>query len=113
LFAHHVQKKIIKKKQDTRPIKHRLSDINRKNVNLNKCITKVENAPADYTIMTADEYEKIKAKALLFWVNGDSKAEWLEITEEDKAIGSFSQNIEPLPEGGVQKRPPLVKSGSV
>jgi hypothetical protein len=54
LFAHHPQKKIIKKKQDRRPIKSRLSDINRKNVNMNKCITKVEGAPADYTLVSAD-----------------------------------------------------------
>ncbi len=46
LYAHHPQKKIIKKKQDQRPKKHRLSDINRTNVNLNKCITKVLNAPS-------------------------------------------------------------------
>jgi len=54
LFAHHVQKKIIKRKQDRRPIKHRLSDINRSNVNMNKCITKVESAPAEYTLVSAD-----------------------------------------------------------
>ena len=54
LFAHHVQKKIVKRKQDKRPIKSRLSDINRKNVNMNKCITKVENAPADYSIISAE-----------------------------------------------------------
>lgn len=38
---------------DKRPKKHRLSDINRKNVNLDKCITKIENAPSDYTIISA------------------------------------------------------------
>jgi hypothetical protein len=54
LFAHHPEKKIIRKKMDRRPIKHRLSDINRKNVNLDKCITKIENAPADYTIISAE-----------------------------------------------------------
>lgn len=54
LFAHHPQKKIIKKIMHRRPIKHRLSDINRKNVNLNKCITKIENAPAEYTLLSAD-----------------------------------------------------------
>lgn len=54
LEAHHVQKKIVKLKMDKRPKKHRLSDINRKNVNLNKCITKVEGAPADYTIVSAE-----------------------------------------------------------
>ena len=53
LNAHHVQKKIIKRKQDRRPLKSRLSDINRNNVNLNKCITKVEGAPAEYTLVSA------------------------------------------------------------
>lgn len=53
LFAHHVQKKITKRMMDRRPKKHRLSDINRVNINLNKCISKVENAPSDYTIITA------------------------------------------------------------
>lgn len=96
---------------DTRPIKHRLSDINRRNVNLDKCITKVENAPAEYTVMSADEFAKNKAQALSFWETGDSKAEWLTITDEDMKL-ALSQNIAPLPEGGVQKRPPLVKSGS-
>jgi hypothetical protein len=36
-----------------RPIKHRPSDINRRNINLDKCITKVEGAPSDYTIVSA------------------------------------------------------------
>lgn len=53
LFAHHPEKKIIKKIVDRRPKKHRLSDINRKNINLDICITKIPNAPADYTIITA------------------------------------------------------------
>ena len=53
LFAHHPEKKIIKKIMDRRPKKHRLSDINRKNINLDKCITKIPNAPADYTIISA------------------------------------------------------------
>lgn len=43
--------KIIKKKMHRRPKKHRPSDINRNNVNLNKCITKIEGAPSDYTIV--------------------------------------------------------------
>ena len=54
LYAHHPQKKIIKKKMDRRPKKHRISDINRNNVNLNKCITKVPNAPSEYTIISAE-----------------------------------------------------------
>ena len=51
LFAHHPQKKIIKKKMDRRPKKHRPSDIHRNNVNFNKCITKIPGAPTDYTIV--------------------------------------------------------------
>ncbi len=57
LFAHHPQKKIIKKIQDRQPKKHRPSDITRQNVNLNKCITKVEGAPPEYTIVTAEGNE--------------------------------------------------------
>ena len=38
---------------DGRPKKHRLSDINRNNINLGKSITLVENAPSDYTIISA------------------------------------------------------------
>eukprot|EP00595_Chromulina_sp_UTEXLB2642_P002681 CAMPEP_0196764258 /NCGR_PEP_ID=MMETSP1095-20130614/5767_1 /TAXON_ID=96789 ORGANISM="Chromulina nebulosa, Strain UTEXLB2642" /NCGR_SAMPLE_ID=MMETSP1095 /ASSEMBLY_ACC=CAM_ASM_000446 /LENGTH=98 /DNA_ID=CAMNT_0042119397 /DNA_START=170 /DNA_END=466 /DNA_ORIENTATION=+ len=97
---------------DRRPKKHRLSDINRNNVNLNKCITKVENAPSEYTLVSAEEHLKIREKALSFWENGSPTAKWIELTEEDKAV-TFSQNIEPLPAGGVQKKPNLVKSGSV
>jgi hypothetical protein len=54
LFAHHVNAKVTKKMMKNRPKKHRLSDINRKNVNMHKCITKVENAPAEYTLMSAE-----------------------------------------------------------
>jgi len=111
LFAHHPQKKITKKMQHYRPKKHRLSDINRKNVNLHKCITKVDNAPSEYTMISADDYAKVRDDALKFWENGDSAASWLEILPEDMEL-TLPQNIEPLPEGGVQKRPPLVKSGS-
>lgn len=39
---------------DRRPKKHRASDITRNNVNFGKCITKVENAPAEYTIISAE-----------------------------------------------------------
>jgi hypothetical protein len=53
----------------------------------------------------------VREKALAFWQNGDSKAAWIEITPEDMLI-TLPQNRDPLPEGGVQKRPPLVKSGS-
>lgn len=154
MFAHHVQKKIIKKKMDRRPKKHRLSDINRKNVNHDKCITKVSDAPADYTLLKADgtkrnilqkkslvitnpgimflcitiffalypvdrffflfylDYNQIKNNALNFWENGDSAAPWLEFTEDDMVI-TFSQNRDPLPEGGVMKVPKLARSGTV
>jgi hypothetical protein len=94
------------KKMHNRPKKHRLSDINRNNQNLDKCITKIEGAPAEYTIIAAGDF-----KGSSFWESGDSKAEWLTISDEDLKL-ALSQNIEPLPEGGVQKRPPLVKSGS-
>lgn len=54
LYAHHPEKKIIKKMMKNRPKKHRLSDINRRNVNLGKCITKIENAPSEYTLISAE-----------------------------------------------------------
>lgn len=54
---------------------------------------------------------RVREKALKFWEDGDSSSQWLEITEEDMAV-TFSQNRDPLPVGGVQKRPPLVRSGS-
>jgi hypothetical protein len=54
LFAHHPQKKSIRRIMDKRPIKHRPSDINRNNVNLNKCITKFDTDIPDYTVV-ADE----------------------------------------------------------
>jgi hypothetical protein len=94
------------KKMHNRPKKHRLSDINRNNQNLGKCITKVEGAPAEYTIIAASDF-----KGNPFWESGSPKAEWLTISDEDLKL-ALSQSIEPLPEGGVQKRPPLVKSGS-
>jgi hypothetical protein len=106
LFAHHVQKKIIKKKMHNRPKKLRLSDVNRSNINLDKCITKVAGAPAEYTLLAASDFKQND-----FWNTGDSKAEWLFISDDDMKL-VLPQNITPLPEGGVQKRPPLVKSGT-
>jgi hypothetical protein len=41
---------------DRRPKKLRPSDANRRNVNLNKCITKVVDAPTEYTIVSAEGY---------------------------------------------------------
>ena len=51
LFAHHVQKKIIQKIMDRRPKKRRLSDKVRRNVNLNKCITKFDVDLPDYSVV--------------------------------------------------------------
>lgn len=48
LFAHHVQKKAIRGVMDKQPRKSRPSDINRRNINHNKCITRVPQGP-DYT----------------------------------------------------------------
>jgi hypothetical protein len=112
LNAHHVNKKITKRMMDRRPKKSRPSDINRNNVNEGKCITKMENAPAEYTLMSEEDYMKVRADALKFWDNGDSAAEWVEITADDMDPRGLVQSITPLPEGGVQKRPPLVKSGT-
>ena len=89
-----------------RPKKSRPSDVLRSNQNLDKCITKVADAPAEYTILAASDF-----KPTSFWTSGDAKAEWLTISDEDLKL-ALSQNIAPLPEGGVQKRPPLVKSGT-
>eukprot|EP01031_Cornospumella_fuschlensis_P027833 gene27833-33614_t len=83
LFAHHPQMKIIRKKMHRRPKKHRLSDINRNNRNLNKCITKVENAPPEYTIVSAEEFEKVRAQAMEFWQKGDPEAPWIPYIESD------------------------------
>jgi hypothetical protein len=111
LYAHHVNKKITKRMMHRRPKKSRPSDQVRNNINMDKCITKVEGAPAEYTILSASDAAAAQAAAADFWANGDSAAEWLTITEEDKIV-SLSPNREPLPEGGVQKRPPLLRSGS-
>ena len=94
-----------------RPRKSRPSDVSRNNQNDGKCITKVEGAPSDYTMVSSSEADAVKAAALNFWSNGDSEAEWLEITAEDMEV-VLPSNIDPLPEGGVQKKPPLVRSGS-
>ena len=57
------------------------------------------------------DYMKQRDAALSFWDSGDSAAPWLEITQEDM-IPFFSSNREPLPEG-IQKKPRLVKTGTV
>ena len=95
-----------------RPKKHRLSDINRNNVNADKCITKVANAPSEFTMVGESDYMAVREEALKFWDNGSPSAEWIELTDEDM-LCTLPQNIEPLPVGGVQKVPPLVRSGSV
>eukprot|EP01041_Mallomonas_annulata_P001434 gene1434-2760_t len=100
LFAHHPQKKIIKKIMHKRPIKHRLSDINRNNVNMNKCITKLEGAPSDYTIVSAEDYMKVRAQALKFWEEGDPTSEWLTITDEDMQI-ALHPSRDALPVGAI------------
>lgn len=111
LFAHHVNDKVVKRKMSRRPRKSRQSDITRSNVNMDKCITKVVGAPAEYTIVSAADYELQRAEALKFWESGDPSAEWLEITAADMEV-TLPQNIDPLPVGGVQKKPPLLRSGS-
>lgn len=118
LYAHHVQKKITKRMMDRRPKKSRPSDINRNNVNLHKCITKVENAPADYTVVPAADYELVREKALRFWEHGDTEAPWVEITADDQDLtGTYNitlnMNTPSKPAGGVQKRiRGLPRSGS-
>ena len=57
------------------------------------------------------DYLKVREEALKFWENGDPDVEWLEVTEDDMSI-DLCPNREPLPAGGVQKRPPLVRSGT-
>jgi hypothetical protein len=57
------------------------------------------------------DYAKVRAKALLFWENGSPVTPWLDITEEDMIL-TLPMNVEPLPVGGVQKKPSIVKSGS-
>ena|ERR1711871_851788 len=94
-----------------RPKKSRPSDINRNNSNEGKCITKIVDAPAEYTMISENEYASARNEALKFWDEGDPTAEWIEFTAEDMEL-ALPQNIEPLPEGGVQKVPPLVRSGS-
>ncbi len=41
-----------------------------------------------------------------FWEEGDPNSEWHEITEEDMIV-AVSRNLDPLPIGGVMKRPPI------
>jgi hypothetical protein len=59
----------------------------------------------------SSEYAKVRVNMLKFWEEGDPKVEWLTITE-DEMVMTLPTNRDPLPEGGVQKRPPLVRSGS-
>jgi len=116
LYAHHVQRKVIKKIMHRRPKKKRLSDIHRNNQNMDKCINHVPGAPDEYTLLadlTAEDHMNLAEEARRFWEVGDPNAPWIEITEADRELAkAIPQNIEPLPVGGVQKRPPLVKSGS-
>jgi hypothetical protein len=57
------------------------------------------------------DYAKVREKALLFWEHGSPVTPWLDITEEDMIL-TLPMNVEPLPVGGVQKKPSIVKSGS-
>ena len=52
----------------------------------------------------------VREKSLKFWEDGDSNAEWLEITQDDMVV-TFSQNLEPVG-NDMKKKPNLVKSGS-
>lgn len=94
---------------DRRPIKHRLSDINRKNVNLNKCITKLAGAPEQYEVVTAEQYEKERAEAMRFWEEGDPEVKWIEILPEDMVL-TLPQNTESFDPSTRKKFPPLYKS---
>jgi hypothetical protein len=68
LFAHHVNKKITKRMMDRRPKKSRPSDIFRNNVNLNKCISKVPNAPDDYALLTPEGINLISLFVYFFLI---------------------------------------------
>jgi hypothetical protein len=54
LFAHHPQKKAIKKIMDKRPKKKRLSDIGRTTVNTGKCLSVFPGIPPEYRILNAE-----------------------------------------------------------
>lgn len=115
---------------DRRPKKSRPSDIFRNNVNFDKCITKLDNSPAEYTIISENGMRlclfafklHFKLSILLppdphlvnpmdFWTNGDPEEEWLDITDEDRVLG-LTSNIEPLSKEAIRKKPPLVRSGT-
>jgi dephospho-CoA kinase len=69
LQAHHVNKKITKRMMDRRPKKSRPSDINRNNVNLNKCITKIQGASSEYTLISGEGASFV----LNYWCTGRCK----------------------------------------
>jgi hypothetical protein len=102
LYSHHPKKKAIKKVIDRRPLKRRPSDINRRNRNLNVCITKIPEfkETPDFIIVTEERKSQSVVTLLVFilivveylndkdelWENlerGDPNATWhsLEDTE--------------------------------
>jgi len=54
---------------------------------------------------------KVRAESLKFWQTGAPNVEWLTVTPEDMMV-VLPNNREPLPAGGVQKRPNLIRSGT-
>ena len=125
---------------DRRPKKLRLSDVNRKNVNMNKCISKIEGAPSDFTLIAAEgtqgpfislhnifslsPLEKLNltiSRPFLFFIvdfkaGGSSFWETGDIKAEWLTLSTdgsdyFSNNREPVAPGS-QKKPQIVKSGT-
>jgi hypothetical protein len=54
---------------------------------------------------------KEREAALKFWQTGDASAEWIEIIASDKEC-VLPRNMDPLPAGGVQKRPPIIRQNA-
>lgn len=112
LFAHHPQKKIIKRKMDERPKKKRPSDIHRNNANLNKGIHDFDRETPEYTIVKPEDVEEALKLGAYDWQHGDSTAEWIPITDEDRKFeGQIPTNVEPWAPGDTDTRRnlPLVK----
>jgi hypothetical protein len=123
IFAHHPQKKIIKKKQDRRPKKHRLSDVTRRNVNLNKCISKFQAEIPEYSIIASEGNfnlrihfffiitslfaEAGKDESGEFWTKGHPSSIWIAITADDE----LPMAPKYLPVTDIPK--PLIKSRSL
>ena len=43
---------------------------------MDKCITKLQGVPSEYTIVSADEYMKQREQALKFWETGSASTPW-------------------------------------